>query len=137
MSRKSLYFLVLGLSFMGCVWLSLNVFSSSTHTVPLPSVCLIKNVTDIPCPSCGTTASMLALFTGDVAGSIYYNPLGLLMTILITVLPVWIMVDLLRSKRSFHAFYEKVELALKRKVVAVPLTLVIIVLWAWNIYKTL
>jgi Protein of unknown function (DUF2752) len=37
--------------------------------------CLFRAVTGIPCPSCGTTRSLVHLAHGDIAGSLILNPL--------------------------------------------------------------
>ncbi len=135
MSRNGLYALILGLSLAGYTWLSLNAFSFTPGTADGYSVCLIKNVTGVPCPACGTTRSMLSIIDGDFSESIYHNPLGLLMAVLIIVFPAWIIIDLFRRKNDFFSFYKKVELAFERKIVSIPSALVIIAIWVWNIYK--
>jgi Protein of unknown function (DUF2752) len=135
MSRNGLYALVLGLSFAGYTWLGLNVFAFTPRATDTYTVCPIKNVTGVPCPACGTTRSMLSMFNGDVSESVNHNPLGLLMMVLIIVFPAWIILDLIRQKNYFHSFYNKVERAFERKIVMIPSVLVIIAIWAWNIYK--
>jgi len=37
--------------------------------------CLFRAATGIPCPSCGTTRSLVHLAHGDIAGSLILNPL--------------------------------------------------------------
>jgi Protein of unknown function (DUF2752) len=137
MSRNGLYALVLGLSFAGYAWLSLNAFLFTERTTDSYTVCLVKNATGVPCPACGTTRSMLAIFNGNLAESVDHNPLGLLMMVLIFVFPAWIISDLIRRKNHFHSFYNKVERAFERKIIMIPSVLVIIAIWAWSVYKDL
>jgi len=129
--------LILGLSFAGYAWLIFSAFVAFTQISPGLSVCLIKNVTGIPCPSCGMTSSIWALFSGNLVSSIYFNPLGPIMSILIKLFPVWIISDLLQGRDGFYSFYKRVELALQRRAIAIPFTLIITVVWAWNVYKVL
>lgn len=37
--------------------------------------CLLRRTTGVPCPTCGSTRSVLALLRGDVAGSLQASPL--------------------------------------------------------------
>jgi hypothetical protein len=43
-----------------------------------PQLCIFKLMSGLPCPGCGLTRSVVLLMHGDVAGSLYYHPLGLL-----------------------------------------------------------
>lgn len=38
-------------------------------------LCIIHNITGLPCPGCGMTRAYLALLRGDLAGAFYYHPL--------------------------------------------------------------
>ncbi len=39
-----------------------------------PSLCVFRNVTNLPCPTCGTTRATLAFARGDVMAGVLYNP---------------------------------------------------------------
>ncbi len=39
-----------------------------------PSLCVFRNVTNLPCPTCGTTRATLAFARGDVLAGVLYNP---------------------------------------------------------------
>jgi len=52
-----------------------------TEMVP---ACVFRAATGIPCPSCGTTRSLVHLAHGDIAGSLILNPLFFL--VMMTVL---------------------------------------------------
>jgi hypothetical protein len=53
------------------------------------------------------------------------------------VLPVWLAADLLRERDSLYRFYQRAEATLRRPSVALPLILLILANWAWNIVKSL
>ena len=48
-----------------------------------PILCPFRIITGHQCPFCGTTRSFGALVQGDIAGSIAYNPMGVLLTAVI------------------------------------------------------
>ena len=41
-----------------------------------PSFCPFRLWSGLPCPGCGLTRSVVALAHGDLAGSLYFHPLG-------------------------------------------------------------
>ncbi len=45
------------------------------HLAPMLRPCLFREVTGIPCPSCGATRGILALMDGRVVDGLTYNPL--------------------------------------------------------------
>lgn len=53
------------------------------------TACLVRAVTGVPCPTCGSTRSVLAVAQGDVAGAFMANPLvftgGIVLLILATL----------------------------------------------------
>jgi len=137
MNKRNLYFLTLSLSLVGYGWLSWN-FVENTAMNETPTLCLVKHVTGIPCPSCGTTTAMIELVHGNLFSSLLINPFGLLMTIVLIIVPVWIIVDLLRKQESFFRFYRWFETLLNQhRWVSVPAVLVVIMNWIWNISKGL
>lgn len=52
----------------GAVWLSFH-YSRDVQ------LCLIRNLTGIPCPTCGFTRGMLSLLNGQIFYAWLYNPL--------------------------------------------------------------
>ena len=48
--------------------------------------CGFARVFHLPCPGCGSTRAMLALFSGDLPGFLRMNPLAPLMTALVVAL---------------------------------------------------
>lgn len=41
---------------------------------PPPVLCPFRTITGLPCPTCGATRAFAALFSGDLPGSLGYNP---------------------------------------------------------------
>lgn len=102
-----------------------------------PDVCLIKTVTGVPCPACGTTRAIDALLSGHLTGSVMLNPFGLFVFLAMVVIPAWILLDLFFGKTTFYAWYTRAESFLRKRYVAIPLVILVICNWIWNIYKGL
>ena len=136
MSRNKLYTLLSAACAAGYIWLMLtfyrNVYDPSDF-----GVCLFKHVTGIPCPSCGSTRSAISLLKGDFAGAIFWNPFGILILFILIVSPVWIIYDLIGRKETLFNFYIRSELFIKRKWIAIPAILLVLINWIWNITKNL
>lgn len=100
-----------------------------------PNLCLFKNVTGIPCPSCGTTHSVLKLVQMDWSGALMENPLGYVTGAGLLVIPVWIIFDLLKGTSSFYNQYKKTEELIRKRWVAASLIMLITANWIWTILK--
>ncbi len=90
------------------------VWAVSPWHPPLP--CPLRALTGVPCPFCGLTRAVTALFRGDLVGSLRYNPFGLVLVVMAVVAVV-----LLRRR---HATF------------AVPTWIVagfVASMWAWNL----
>jgi hypothetical protein len=137
MTRRRLYIVLLGLSLTGYAWLAWNVADEARHSVP-PSACLFKEVTGIPCPSCGTTRALIALLRGDVRGSVMINPFGALLALGLLIVPFWVLGDFLLSKETFYRRYAAAERILTRtRWMQAAAVAVVLFNWAWNISKGL
>ncbi len=99
--------------------------------------CFIKQISGIPCPSCGTTRSIISLLRGDFCYAFLLNPLGYLVALIMLVFPPWLIVDLVTKQKTVYTFYYKVESMLKKPPIAIPIFFLIIVNWIWNITKGL
>lgn len=91
----------------------------------------------MPCPSCGSTRSVMAITQGKIAEALYLNPFGILIALVMLITPIWLLRDVFAKKDSLLQFYQKLEVTLKKKRVALPLIVLVIVNWAWNITKGL
>ena len=135
LSRKRFYVSFSLACAAGYVWLFLTRRLKPEEVGTSYDVCLIHHFAHIPCPACGSTRSVLALMNGDLAGGLYWNPIGLLIFSALIISPLWIACDLLLKKdtllRSFYLF----EDTLRRRWVAVPAIALILANWIWNIWK--
>lgn len=136
-SRNKLYRLLTALLTAGYVWVFINYLSANTFGSLKGSFCLFKHVTNVPCPSCGSTRSVLSLLNGDFIGSLNLNPLGVIVLLIMIITPLWIISDYFFKKESLYFFYKKIEETLSKKRVAIPAVMVILLNWIWNIYKGL
>lgn len=133
-SRNRLYLLLLLLCLLGYTWLLLN-HALTIENSSVPVFCFFKNLTGYPCPSCGVTRSVSQLFRGNFLEAIYINPIGLLVFIIITIVPIWIIVDLGLKKASFWLFYKKAQIWFIQKKVFIPFAALIFLNWIWNFIK--
>jgi hypothetical protein len=134
--RNKLYSILFIACLAGYIWLYLSITKNFTENKSV-EVCLIKHVTNIPCPSCGSTRSVISLTKGDFIGALNINPIGYLVAIIMLITPMWILADTVRNTKTFFDFYQKIETYLKRPMIAFPLILLVIINWIWNITKGL
>lgn len=98
--------------FMGgvSIWLVLvlTVHLLNTYTGQEMLLCTLRRVTGVPCPTCGSTRAVAAIFSGDLAAAFFYNPLVVVMLALgaglLVLRLVWrrsIKLDLSRNERIF------------------------------------
>ena len=141
MSRNRLYVLVLALSIAGYGWIGWNGASdgwSEAGDGAVPTPCLVRQVTGLPCPSCGTTRSIEAVAAGDIGRAAATNPFGIPLAAAMVVFPAWVAVDLVRRRDGFHRFYLAFERTLReRRPAAVAGATVVLTNWGWNILKGL
>jgi len=135
MTKSNLYKLTLTACLLAYIWLF--YFSNNYNSPKGFPVCLVKNVTDIPCPSCGTSRAVLHFFNLELFKSILVNPFGVIVSFIMIIAPIWIIADFLFKKESFYQFYYKVEKTIQKKPVAIILIILVIANWIWNIKKNI
>ena len=88
----------------GFLWL----FLSQTLIPDGFSVCFFKNLWGIPCPACGTTHGVEALFNGDISTAFGLNPNSFIVAACLVYVPLCSLYDVLRKDdllyRSFVFF---------------------------------
>jgi len=135
LGRNKLYFIIFIACIAGYIWLFYNLLYSTQDNQL--TVCLIKNITNIPCPSCGTTRSVISLANGNFMKALMINPIGLLAAITLLLLPLWVITDIVTQQQTLLHTYQKAESLLKKRQYAIPLILFVIINWIWNIIKGL
>lgn len=134
LNKKKLYIILFFSCFIGCLWLYISYNFIKTN---LAGVCLIKNITGIPCPSCGSTRSVVSLIKGDFYNALKINPLGYVIAAIMILTPLWILTDIVSKKESLFNFYNKTEAYLKNPKFAIPLVMLLLINWIWSISKGL
>jgi hypothetical protein len=134
MTRNKLYSLLLIACLAGFIYLFYSIQKEQQETV---GVCIIKNVTGYACPSCGTTRAVLLLFNGKITDSLLLNPFGMIVAFIMTVLPVWVLTDIVLKRETFFKAYKKAETIIRKPWIAIVLTLIVLLNWLWNLYKNL
>jgi hypothetical protein len=134
MSKNKLYYLILIACSAGFIYLLYQLYYPESSEY---SVCIIKNISGFPCPSCGATRAVQLVFKGDFIASVLTNPFGIIVSGILILLPFWIVIDLILKKKTFYTFYNKMECLLKQKIIAIPLIILVILNWIWNINKVI
>jgi hypothetical protein len=134
--RSKLYLILFIACVAGYIWLFYGISTDKFESESI-ALCPFKVVTNIPCPSCGSTRSVVLLLKGKFIEALYVNPLGLLVALIMLFAPVWIIFDLLFKKRTLLNFYNQMETNLRKPLIAIPFVLLIIINWIWNITKEL
>jgi hypothetical protein len=130
---KNFYGLMTVFSLLGFVWILLNQFAN--QTVKIPSVCIFKNVTSLPCPSCGSTRSLISLMTGGFREAFYLNPFGYIIFIFLTIAPIWIFLDYLLKRESLFNVFQLIQHKFQKRAYQLVFILIILSNWIWNIGK--
>jgi len=99
--------------------------------------CLFKNITGLPCPSCGATRSLACILHGQLLAGLYWNPIGLLLLAGMIIIPVLLVYDLLKSKNTYLTLYTRLEQFMRRKPVMYTAICLLLINWLWNINKGL
>ena len=133
--KKHIHFLLFLSCFAGYAWLymSYTFFSNQNST----TVCFFKNLTHLPCPSCGTTRAIILLLKGNFIGSMEMNPLGLIIFCVMAAIPIIVLYDLIKKENFIFNFYQKINMLFSQKKIAIPFFTFIIINWVWNLYKNL
>lgn len=135
LNRTKLYVLLSIGCLAGYVWLYINFTPSVSSNAKEIDVCLIKHITDVPCPSCGSTRAALSMLHGNFQEAISWNPIGIFLLLIMIISPLWIIFDILLQKSTLYSFYKKGEYYLQQVRFAAPAIMIIIANWIWNIYK--
>jgi hypothetical protein len=135
--KRNIYLLLFSGCLAGYIWLYAGLSCSTSLNNTGSGLCILKHVTGIPCPSCGSTRSVISILHGDYVQALQWNPLGFLLITLLIVLPAWIFYDFIAKKDSLIQFYISSENRFKQKKIAIPSFILLGLNWYWNIHKGL
>ncbi len=134
MTKTRLYTIFGLLSLAGYAWLAWSALGHSADA----TVCLFKEATGIPCPSCGATRALILFSGGHLWQALLVNPLGFVLAAGLVIIPVWITLDIMRRCESFYRIYMHAEqFLIRRKWLSAAVAFVLLLNWAWNISKGL
>jgi len=83
----------------------------------------------------GSTRAVESILHGNVIESLLWNPFGLLLIIGLAVTPIWLLKDIVKKDNSLYRFYQYIDVIFKQKKYAIPAIVLVLLNWAWNIYK--
>lgn len=132
--QNKIYYILFLTCLGGYVWILLSANYITSHET---SVCLLKNITGIPCPSCGSTRSVLSLVHGNMVDALYWNPFGFIIMTILIITPLWIIYDIILKRDSLLRLYRTIEIQMQKKIVYFPAITLVVMNWVWNIMKGL
>ncbi len=109
------------------VFFWLNTIFSASHT----DLCIFKNVTGIPCPGCGMGRGTVELFHGNIWSALKMHPLSIPFNAGILLSIFFLIKDIVKNEFLFMEFMKKKP----PRVILVILSMILFVVWGWNIYR--
>jgi hypothetical protein len=106
-----------------------NAGGSATHTQLGLQPCAFLQRTGIPCPSCGMTTSWAWLAHGNLAASLYVQPMGTVLAV-IAAGCVWVGLYVGITGRPVHRLLR----LLPGRYYFVPLLSFAVLAWGWKIF---
>lgn len=134
MKARGFYWLTSSAVLSGYLWLGIEYYSRK-KTAGGNSLCVVKNITGYPCPSCGSTRSVFELIQGNWQEAAVLNPFGYIMLIILILIPFWLLNDLSFKKPTLFAAYQRAENTIKQRGIAFPLIALVLANWVWNVIK--
>ncbi|WP_177765235.1 DUF2752 domain-containing protein [Flavobacterium sp. I3-2] len=134
-SRNKLYFFIFTACIFSYIWLIYNFINIKKEAGI--TVCHFKNLTSLPCPSCGSTRSVLSILKGNLPEAFVINPLGFIIFLILMIIPIWILYDFVLKKESFFNFYKAFEKKMSKPKFYIPAIILLVLNWIWNINKQL
>jgi hypothetical protein len=131
---RKFYYFTTSFLIVGLGWMAWNLFCFQ-QSKPGLQICVLKNTVGLPCPSCGTTRSVLHLLHGDIANAILLNPIGLIAFICMVIIPFWIIYDYWQSKRTLWSTYLLLIKLFQNKKFSFIVIVLVLLNWIWNIQK--
>ena len=130
---RNFYGIMIMLTLVGYGWIYWN--KNTKNTLTSSSNCLIKKILSIPCPSCGSTRSVLSLLDGRILDAFYLNPFGLPILVFLICIPCWVAYDFIFQTKSLYILYGSIEKQIQKKPYPLILIFIVVGNWIWNINK--
>lgn len=131
LASNKLYKLFGGLLLLASVWITWNYLHPGSDV----TVCIFKNVTGYPCPSCGVTTSIFEIGKLNFSEAFYANPLGFIVFPMVLILPALWAYDLLRGTDYFYRLFVWSEKKIKHHIyISMPMVLLIILNWIYILH---
>ncbi|WP_372642951.1 hypothetical protein [Ancylomarina sp.] len=80
---------------------------------------------------------MVEIFKGNFHKAFHYNPFAYSSLFILIVSSFWVTYDVSTKKDGFYRFYLSVNNSLKKKRIIIPIILLFLIIWIWNIYKAI
>ena len=134
--QKKFYYFTTSFLIIGFGWVAWNLFYFQQSSPGL-EICVLKNTVGLPCPSCGTTRSVLHVVQGDLYTALLINPFGIIVFIGLVVIPFWILYDYWNVKRTLWKCYLQFINFFSNKKFTLFVIVLVLLNWIWNIQKGL
>jgi len=134
---RKFYLLILTAIAAGYLWLGLTWYADSRAELKGTeyTVCVVKNVSSLPCPSCGSTRTVKNLFLGNISDALRINPLGIFLALGLLIVPVVFIWDIISGTRHLRHAWDWFQIVFSQKWVLILFFVLITANWIWNINK--
>jgi hypothetical protein len=133
---RKFYYFTTSFLIVGFGWVVWNLFYFQQSKSGL-QICVLKNTVGLPCPSCGTTRSVMHVVHGDLSNALLLNPFGIIAFIGMVVLPFWVLYDYWYAKRTLWTCYLQFIKFFRNKKFSLFVIVLVLLNWIWNIQKGL
>lgn len=117
-------------------WLAGGYVIVADSTLTNQGLCFSKSIYGVSCPGCGMGRGFVKMSQFNIAQAFLYNPFSIIAFLFWSVLPLWLIADVIRKKQSLYAFYDGFNSFVKKnKTIGILLIVLILANWVWNIYK--
>jgi hypothetical protein len=131
-NRKNFYFYTSLFFLTGWCWLIVSTFQIFRGT----TICIFKNVTGIPCPSCGATTGIIHILHGELQAALASNPLAYPLCLAIIYATLCFIADVCLRQNRLYTTYNFLQQKLKQRPAILYSILIIITLnWVWILIK--
>lgn len=89
----------------------IHLTNADGHLATAQSFCPLKMLTGFPCPGCGITKSLVALYDGNVLESLHYHIFGIPSFIFCVALLILLPVEIYTGKDYFNSIFYSRKLA--------------------------